>query len=359
MTSRRTRSARSKGSHSEEEEAAPILEENVEEEEEEEFESHTAAEIAEAVLSRAADYTAPGISLGFMAVFVVTAYFHETHVASTSMVLALWAIVQICHRAMRGSLGDDLFWGIVSALGNLAFYLFIGYVWTHAKLYLDVWQGYIPIKEGGILEACLSDDGPDGCFVSFLLNIKWLIVRWMLTWPISMVYTLTRDPFRIATDLAFEWSKRRYLYIIKHAMAAMPLVSGSDTDGSAWILALFAAYIIGYLLIGYAWTHVKLFIDVWQGRLPRKLDEQLRRIYAQKGSYWSFVVDSKWFIMRWVFTWPFSVVHTIMRDPLRILSMAVYKLSQRKYVAITAKAMEWREQRENEQEEEKEEENVE
>ena len=289
-------------------------------------------------IHQAADYTAPGLSLAFLALFAACAYFHESYTGYTGIAIGLWFVLQFVNQALQEDFRNDIFWSLVSALGNVVLYLFIGYLWTHAKLYLDVWQGHLPTDLTKQVQTCLSDNGENGCFVKFLLDIKWLIVRWMLTWPVSMAYTLSRDPLRIATDLAFEWSHQRYLFIIKYALSHSPGDVGPERIYLLW----WVIYFVVYMLIGYAWTHVKLFIDVWQARLPRTLDEELRDVYKRKASYWNFVRRVKWLIMRWVLTWPFSMVHTILRDPLRIVAEFIYKLSQRKYVAITKKAMDWR-----------------
>lgn len=303
-------------------------------------------------IKQAAEYTAPGVNLIFIGLFCCIAYFHEKYTGYTGVAIAFWITLQFINQAIDEDFRNDLFWNLISSLGNAAMYLFIGYIWTHAKLYLDVWQGHLPMDLTKQVQTCLSANGENGCFVKFLFDIKWLIVRWMLTWPVSMAYTLSRDPLRIATDLAFEWSRLRYIYIIQHALSHKP----GDTGHERIYLLWWVLYFVGYIVIGYLWTHVKLFIDVWQARLPRKLDDELRDVYQRNASYWGFVRKVKWLIMRWVLTWPFSMVHTILRNPLRIVAEFVYKLSQRKYVAITHKAMDWRGQAAQQAAEEEEEE---
>jgi len=293
-------------------------------------------------LHSAAEHTAAGGSLTFLGLFLLCAYFHESFPGYVGGFMVIWVGVQVASHALRENLNDDLFWNIVGALGNVVFYLIIGYVWTFVKLYLDVWQGHLPTDLADQLQACMGGSGKTGCIFVFLGNVKWLIVHWMLTWPVSMTYTLSRDPLRIAIDLAFELSRQRYIRVLKHAFSTHSMDAAKDVDGGTTILLWCAAYVISYILIGYLWTHAKLFLDVWKGRLPKAMDDRLRSVYEKKTSYWSFVRDAKWLIMRWIITWPFSVMHTVLRDPVRMITEFVYKLSHRKYVSITRKAMEWR-----------------
>ena len=145
-----------------------------------------------------------------------------------------------------------------------------------------------------------------------------------------MAYTLTRDPLRIFTDLAFEWTQRRYLLIITAALRTSP-----STLSLLWL----GLYLLFYIVIGFAWTHVKLFIDVWQGALPPSLDQEVRAVYEGDKNYWTVALKLKWLVLQWLITWPLSVVYTILRHPFRILADFVYHLSQRKYAMIIERAM--------------------
>lgn len=231
---------------------------------------------------------------------------------------------------------QNVFWSIFSILGQIMFYLLIGYIWIHIKLYLDVWLGHLPTDfHNGLTQCSTFDDKLDmaSCFMNQLLEHKWLLSNWMLTWPISAVYTLSRDPLQLITDVAFEWSKERYVYIITSALSA---------DTSDIHIGFIFLYFFGYLFMGYIWTHIKLFVDVWQGSLPKRLDEHACAVYNGDKNYWSFVIEIKWLIMSWTIMWPFSLVYTLLRHPMRIMAEFIYKLSQKKYVAITDKAMEMR-----------------
>lgn len=167
-----------------------------------------------------------------------------------------------------------------------------------------------------------------------------MIVRWMTTWPINLAYTLSRDPLQIITDLIYTWSHQRYFAIMSSAIRAHDVSHGTAAAAASWTdVATIMAYILTYFLLGYAWTHVKLFIDVWQGALPASLDAQVREVYTRQASYWEFVKQIKWHVTQWLLTWPLSIIYTLIRHPLRILIDFVYELSQRKYVWIVGRAM--------------------
>ncbi len=329
------------------------------------FDNKSATELVKSL----ATFTSPDLSIFFVLFFIVLAYFHESHYAVTGVAIAAWLVLQLVSSVINEDFRTDLFWSIFSLFGNLLFYLFLGYCWSMAKLYLDVWQGHLDPTLMSKIRMCVSDAGKPGCVVSFMFEIKWKIVHWLTTWPISMAYTISRDPLRIMTDLIFEWSRQRYLAIITAALrahdssasylAAHPPLETSGRqfpDGSIgigaplhtsasdeWLLLAYtAAYIVGYILVGFIWSHVKLFIDVWQGTLPPSLDQEVRSVYAGNKNYWSFVAKIKWLVLTWLVTWPLSIAYTILRHPFRILFEFIYKLQQRKLVWIVNKAMETR-----------------
>jgi len=250
--------------------------------------------------------------------------------------MGLWLALQVAGNVLDEDFRDNLFWGILGTVGNLVLYVLIGHAWSYVKLYIDISQRHLSEP----LMAELTKCGDAECFFQFLLSSKLLLAQWTLTWPMSMLYTLTRDPLTIFTNLLFKWSQERYVWIIQSAL-------GTSSDSNEWTLLWFLGTVVGFFAIGYFWTHVKLFLEVWQGTLPKKLDEQVRAVYANKESYWQFIVDIKWLVMRWMLTWPFSVLYTLFRHPFRMLAEFVYELSQRKYAWITKKAMKLRNKKEN------------
>lgn len=296
------------------------------------------------LIKKVAHVTAPDFSLVFIAGFLLLTFVHEQYFAETAIFLLGWIAVQLVVFTTNDDFKNDLFWNIVSLIGHLVFYLFLGYCWSMLKLYLDIWQGHLDPALLDRIRKCIASEQNVSCVVPLLLDMKFMIVRHMTTWPISLFYTLTRDPLRIFTDLLYYWSRQRWVAIMSIAIQAHDLQNSTDVAASAsWqTLAIWMAYILGYIIIGYGWTHVKLFVDVWQGALPPSLDQQVRSVWERKDSYWDFVKQIKWLVAQWMVTWPISVVYTVLRHPLKILVDFVYQLSQRKFVWIVGKAMEAR-----------------
>lgn len=291
-----------------------------------------------------ASWTRPDLSVTFILFFLALAYFHESHFGAVGSVLVTWSLLQVTALSMHNDeFKNNLFWNLFGLLGNVAFYLFIGYCWSMIKLYVEIWQGHVAPVVMNQIRTCISDEGTNGCVYDVLLKFKWDIVRWMTTWPVSMFYTLSRDPLRIFTDAIFMWSERRYMRIITAAVQAFDHTSGSsDSSVLLWTVAT----IVIYLALGYLWTHIKLFVDVWQQALPPSMEEEIRAVYAGDKNYWHFVRRIKWLVIQWLVTWPFSVVYTIFKHPVRILADFIYRLSHRKYMWIVGKAMETREKTE-------------
>lgn len=236
---------------------------------------------------------------------------------------------------------NDLFWNVFSLLGYVAFYLFCGSLVSMGKLYLDVRFSHLDPHLIARIRSCVTTEGETGCVVPLLFDMKWMLVRWMTTWPITVVHTLSRDPLRIVTDLIFQWTRQRYFWIMSSAIRALD--NQDSTEPTSWTeVAVGTGYLVSYLAIGYAWTHIKLFLEVWQGSLPASLDVQVRDVYNRKASYWEFVASIKWLVTQWMITWPLSVVYTILRHPLRIVADFIYQLSHRKYMWIVGKAMDAR-----------------
>ncbi len=306
------------------------------------FDTRSPAQVVNAL----ATHTAPDFSLVFIILFVALAYFHETHFAYASVVIGTWLAVQVASSVIKEDFRNDLFWSLFSLIGNFIFYLVLGYCWSLAKLYLDVWQGHLSEELMQRIRTCVSTEGTPGCIMAFLLDMKWDIIKSMTVWPVSLAYTISRDPLRIFTDIAFNWSRQRYVYIISSALQAHDAAATFDaagTNGNDWqVLVVWLAYVIGYLLIGFLWAHCKLFIDVWQGALPPSLDAEVRSVYAGDQNYWRFVYKIKYLVLQWQITFPLSILYTVLRHPLRILADLIHKLSKRGQVWIIKRAMEAR-----------------
>jgi hypothetical protein len=283
-----------------------------------------------------AEYTAPRFSLFFVAILALGAFFNESHAFPTAIGMLLWFVIQTAGSVLDDDYRNDIFWSILGTFGHLLLYVLFGHVWSYFKLYIDISQSHLDEAFMLTLKSCEDTS----CFIAALLSIKTLIAQWTLTWPMSMLYTLTRDPLTILTNLLYRKSQERYAQVVRTALG-----TSSDVNDE-WTLLWFVGGIVGYLVAGYIWTHIKLFLEVWQGTLSKKFDEQVRAVYEQDESYWQFIIDIKWLVMRWMLTWPFSVVYTLFRHPFRMVAEFVYELSQRKYAWITEKAMELRNKKE-------------
>jgi hypothetical protein len=279
-------------------------------------------------VSVSAAYTAPDFSLFFLVFFAIAAYLHESYVYQFAGIMIVWCFVQLAGKAIDPEFRANLFWSILRLIGNFAFYLFLGYLWSLVKLYLDVWQGHLPAAQIAQMKHCVSAAGQPGCIIDIILTLKWNIVQWMITWPVSMTYSLCRDPVRIVTDLLFEWSQKRYAAIISAALSA-----DSVNELSWWWLV----YIVAYIAVGWIWTHFKLYIDVWCGDLYAA---ELDQISANNGSYVDFVrLRIRAIVSQWLISWPFSLIYTILRKPVRIAFDLVYDMSIKTYAMIIETAM--------------------
>lgn len=135
----------------------------------------------------AASYTTADFSIFFIVVLAIGAYFHETYFGYTLGAMAFWVVLQLVVYVSNDDFQNDLFWGMLGMLGHLAFTLTFG------------------------------NDAQ--CLFGLLDRVKWHLVRWTLTWPFSMLYTLTKDPLVILTDVLHEWSRARYVSVIQAALS--------------------------------------------------------------------------------------------------------------------------------------------
>lgn len=294
----------------------------------------------EEAIRRVSSAVAPDFSFAFVGAFIFVTVFHESHPAVSAFVIILWLLVQAVGFLYDDDFQTNLVWNLIGLLGNLVFYLFIGALWSgFPKLYIDLWQHHLPLDLETAIRTCLGPSGAEGCTVTILARIKWYIVHWTITWPFSVLYTLTRDPLKIATDFIFEFSQQRYLAVMRLAIAEPSLHTASASP--LWLLGTWFLAIGGYFVVGYAWSHLKLFIDVWQGTLPRNLQSEVDQLPADdEQALRAFVVRIKRLVVAWNVLWPFSVVYTILRHPLRILADFIYALSIKAYMRVVRKGRE-------------------
>ena len=288
-------------------------------------------EVTANVVRASADYTAPVKSYGFFILLAIGAYFHESHFMTTGIVLTVWGVIQILGSALDEDFQTDLFWGIVGIASRVLMYVVVGIVWVVVKVNSDVLTGPVSAHLMSAFNACAT---PAEKFAVMLP----LMTQWTLTWPMNMVHVFTRNPLQAITASLLRMGET---YFIAAFESLFDPVAAKLGWSPLWVVC----GVLSYFVIGYLFTHLKLFFDVWQGTLPKKLDKQVRDVYDADGSYWEFIVNIKWMVMRWMITWPFEATWMVLRHPVRILIETVYEFSQRKYVWITAKAMELRKQK--------------
>lgn len=293
------------------------------------------------VLFNVRDATLPDFSLPFIAGFLLITIFHESHATFSGCILIAWILVQLVSHVIDEDFYSNLFWNAFGLIGNIFFYLFIGYCWSMAKLYIDIWQGHLPAPLIKDIQTCFSTAGTQGCGTVLLSKLKWNVVFWITNWPFSLAYTLARDPLKIATDTIYAFGQKRYISIIK---AALETESGTHSSSPLYLLFTWSAMISGYILMGWLWSHAKLFFDVWQGTLPNVYKRELDEIRQDEQRLWTFIVRIKRLVVAWNVLWPFSIVYTLLRHPLRLLADLLYALSIRSYMWAARKGLSMKQQ---------------
>lgn len=81
-----------------------------------------------------ADFTAADLSIFFLIFFAAATYFHEQYYMETVTVIGLWIIVQTISSVLSVDIRNDLFWSVIGTLGQIAFYLLLGFIWSYFKL---------------------------------------------------------------------------------------------------------------------------------------------------------------------------------------------------------------------------------
>lgn len=293
-----------------------------------------------------AEVTAFGASWVFWLGFAVAAYFHESYFSHVAILLGVWYVLQIVAGILDDDFKNNLFWSIVSMIGHLVGYLLVGSFYSISKLWWEISNGHLnPIVIEQIRQCKLISNTTTAavtCTGPIFTENGWLMMRWMTTWPVSLVHTILDNPIQTLATLIYTSLRMRYIRVMFSAIEILDakIVGGETTSWST--VAIYFAYIFGYFAIGYAWIHIKLFIDVWQGALPPSLDKQVKDAYERKIGYWEFVKQIKWHATQWMLIWPVSIFYTLLRHPFRIIVDLVYDLSIRKFTWIVEKAMFWR-----------------
>ena len=104
-------------------------------------------------------------------------------------------------------------------------------------------------------------------------------------------------------------------------------------------MLVYLVYVAAYVLIGWIWSHVKLFIDISQKTLPPSLEREVGTQEARDDNYNSFLRKLKSLVFNWVIFWPVSLLETLFRHPLVFLWNSIYDFSRRKYAWIIQKAL--------------------
>lgn len=170
------------------------------------------------------------------------------------------------------------------------------------------------------------------CLHEFVTEYEFVSHRWVLTWPMNILQALGNYPYIFFSGRIIEWSRNVYVLAIAIALKGGVRITSYWTWG----------FLIAYPILGYGWTHLKLFLDVWQGALPKKEEERIIGIYERNESYLEFILDIKWKVLGWMLIWPISMVVTGFGLFLPSLADLIYKYSGRTYAKIVGKAMEWR-----------------
>lgn len=298
------------------------------------------------VTQEIATVSAPDLSIPFLGLFCVSTFFYESHTFFVGLLILTWVSLQFVTYVMDEDFRSDIFWNAFSLLGYFIFYLILGLIWSFAKLYLDVWQGNLSPTMMRTILTCVGTNGESGCIKKILYDMKLEIIKNMMAAPISFVYTFARDPLRLLNNVIFDTFITTYATILKSAVEAYQIRISNDlvtNQAASWsALGWIVLYIFLYLVVGYGWTHLKLFVEILNGTLPKRLDTAVRAVWKGDGNYWPFIKSIKHLVLSWMLFWPISMIYTFLRHPIRIMVDLVYHLSQRKYIWIVTKAMQYR-----------------
>lgn len=279
-------------------------------------------------IQKAAEYVAPDLSLPFLVLCLVLVYFHESQTYATIIVMISWFVLQVVSSMLKDEFRNDLFWSIFRLIFQVIAYILCGYAWSFAKLWLDLRNGHLTASKE--FYACFMLDAFDSkCVTEQLLSYKAFIFQETLRLPISMAYTLSRDPAKMLMEEIYRHSAYSYYVVIHSALQQPEQVVHSN------ILFWWALYGAGYLFIGYIWSHIKLFVDVQQQALPKTIESDI-------GNAERVVQMLKWVVFQWVITWPISLLLTLIRHPLRIAADLVYRASVAQMTWIVEKAKQLR-----------------
>jgi hypothetical protein len=163
--------------------------------------------------------TFPNLSITFFTFFVIVTYFHNDYPWIVGVFMSMWTALQVFDYVTNEDFQSDLFWNWFSLAGNAIFYLILGLAWSFVKLYLDVWQKQLPAPLLKSIATCFASSS-SSCAFDILSGMKWRIMYSLMSWPMSIAFTLCRDPLNIFTGVIFDTFVGYYGKILQRAFLA-------------------------------------------------------------------------------------------------------------------------------------------
>lgn len=166
-----------------------------------------------------ADFLAPRISLGFALFVGLIASFHEQHFVGVIGALICWLFTQ----SLRANFSVD--WCKKNArfiVAQVLVYCFIGFGWTFIKLFMVTFRAetYGPQQpwHKEMMACTQKSDYQPACVIGVVdTYFKRDIAMWWILWPVNMLFTLSRDPLRIAYELSYKYVHSAYANVLMQA----------------------------------------------------------------------------------------------------------------------------------------------
>ena len=170
----------------------------------------------------------PALTIWFALLVVIITATHEDSPRINGGILVVYLCIQMYRKGFRLFRLD---WKILLQwILVIAAYATLGALWTIPKWYL--WS-HDEHNTGTLLaeyDQCLEKDSArrDTCLWYVVHVHRGDFFTWMTYWPVSMLYTLMKDPLRIFFDYAFEQLRGVYVSILAQVLEAnkIPLFQG-------------------------------------------------------------------------------------------------------------------------------------
>jgi hypothetical protein len=277
--------------------------------------------------SDVAKAVAPDFSPIFIVLFILASYFHEAYPFHFAFLASVWVLLQLYNYVMDPDFRLEIVNRLFTLLVYILVYLSCGIVWSCCKLYIDIWQGQMSENVQILVMRCYDVSGANGCGLGVLNLIKWDLTRSVTAFPISMVYTLSRDPLKLLNGFLYDLLFDTYVSIMMAAAQAHD--QGNLKKETPINLRRLILYIVLYPVIGYAWSHVKLYLDVRRQHIPKRLNDNDSS---------NFLHRIRNLLLQWIIFWPISVLHTLLRDPVALFCDFVLHISKRSYIFVIERA---------------------